>query len=332
MFTARPRRALALAGLGLFVLLLHAWLLGALPPQPGPGGPGDAPRLLRVRQITLPAAPVAEVAAAEAAPVARAPASPTPAARKPAPRTTQPAATASAATAAAALPSATRADSGGEPLPVYATRLAPATTLQYAVQREGPGRTGVQAELRWRPEEAGRYTLTLGLAAAGWASVGELDAHGLAPERHVETRRGREVRAANFQRDSGRITFSGPAAEYPLWPGAQDRLSWLLQLPAVLAASPALGDAGRQLQLFVAGARGQAGVWTFTSLGPQTLELPAGTVSDAVHFRREAERPYDTHVDVWLDPARHHLPVRVRLLTRADGEATEFLLQALAHP
>ncbi len=320
---ARPRRALAVLGLGLLVLMLHGWLLGTLPPLPGHGGRGDAPRMLRVRQITLPAAPVA-VAAAEPAPAA-------PAAALPATRATRPAAAASAAPVAAAPPSAAKADTGGEPLPVYATLLPPAATLQYAVQREGAGRAGVQAELRWRPAE-GRYTLTLGVAAAGWASVGEIDAHGLAPERHVETRRGREVRAVNFQRDRGRITFSGPQVEYPLLPGAQDRLSWLLQLPAVLAANPALAEAGQQLQLFVAGSRGDASVWTFTSLGVEALDLPAGRVDAALHFRREADRPYDTRVDVWLDPARHHLPVRVRLPARTEGEAAEFLLQALTLP
>jgi Protein of unknown function (DUF3108) len=106
----------------------------------------------------------------------------------------------------------------------------------------------------------------------------------------------------------------------------------MLQLTAVLAADPSLGDVGRQLQLFVAGVRGEAAVWTFTSLGAEALELPAGAVATALHFRREAERPYDTRVDVWLDPARHHLPVRMRLLTRADGDAAEFLLQALTLP
>ncbi len=320
LLATRPRRAWVVLGLGVLVLLLHGWLLGTLPAVPGRGGAGDAPRVLQVRQIALPAAPVA-------APVSE----PLPAARAPVRHAARSAPAASAVAATAPPPSASL-DTGGEALPVYATRLPPAATLQYAVQREGPGRAGVQAELRWRPDDAGRYTLTLGLAAAGWASVGEIDAHGLAPERHVETRRGREVRAANFQRDSGRITFSGPQVEYPLLPGAQDRLSWMLQLPAVLAANPALAEAGRQLQLFVAGARGDAAVWTFTSLGAEAVDVPAGPVSGAVHFRREAERPYDTRVDIWLDPARHHLPARVRLLTRADGEATELLLLALALP
>ena len=118
-----------------------------------------------------------------------------------------------------------------------------------------PARAGLQAQLIWRPDAAAAsYTLSLGLGAVGSASVGALDLHGIAPERHVETRRGREVRAANFQRQAGaetggagRITFSGPRIEHPLLPGVQDRLSWMLQLAGVLAADPALGQPGREV-------------------------------------------------------------------------------------
>jgi hypothetical protein len=233
---------------------------------------------------------------------------------------------------------ATPALAGGTPLPRYATQLPPPVTLQYNLQRDGPGalgRQGLQAELRWRPAEAG-YTLTLGFGAVGWASVGGFDADGVAPERHVETRRGREVRAANFRREAGptggRITFSGPPVEYTLLPGAQDRLSWMLQLPAVLEAEPELGQPGREVRLFVAGVRGDAAPWTFIVVERGPLDLPAGTVADAVHLQREPQRPYDTRVDVWLDPARHHLPVRVRLDHRGDGGGTDFLLSGISLP
>jgi hypothetical protein len=44
---------------------------------------------------------------------------------------------------------------------------------------------------------------------------------------------------------------------------------------------------------------------------------------------REPRRPYDTQAQVWLDPARHHLPVQALLRVRATGEGTELRLQAL---
>ena len=347
----RSPRRLAGAGVLAAVLLLHALLLGRSPYGAGPGVRADPGPALQVRQLHLAppaptparAAPAAPPRVARPAPLRRRAAadaetaetaraapgdSPVPAA---APGPPDSDGAGAPAAAAAALP-------GSAPPPRYATRLPPPATLQYSLQREAPGaegRAGLQAELRWRPADT-RYTLTLGFGAVGWASVGGLDGDGVAPERHVETRRGREVRAANFRREAGptggRITFSGPAVEYALLPGAQDRLSWMLQLPAVLEADPALGQPGRELQIFVAGVRGDAGWWTFTVVGRGPAELPAGTVADAIHLQREPQRPYDTRVDVWLDPARHHLPVRVRLDPRGDGAGTDFLLSGLSLP
>ena len=354
----------------LAVLLLHAALLGLLQRTlggPAPGTVGVAARPLQVRQVVLRAAvPVAQADAAPAsetplpltAPrssrrsVAREPAPAAPASEPPAPDPFEPAETSAAqptdndTEAGASGEAAPEALPAGTPLPTYATRLPPPATLQYTVLRGGPGavaatppvRAALQAQLIWRPDAAAAtYTLSLGLGASlgqvGSASVGALDLHGIAPERHVETRRGREVRAANFQRQpgvgGGRISFSGPRIEHPLLPGVQDRLSWMLQLPGVLEAAPALAQPGREVTLFVVGVRGDAALWAFRVIAVQTLQLPAGEVVNAVHLRREPERPYDTRVDVWLDPARHHLPVRLRLQNRADGPATEFELLRL---
>ena len=140
------------------------------------------------------------------------------------------------------------------------------------------------------------------------------------------------MRAVNFQRDNGRVTFSGPQLEYPLVPGMQDRLSWLVQLPAVLQANPALAQPGAQVQLAVVGTRGDAEVWTFTVQGRGALETPAGLVADAVHLLREPRRPYDTQAQVWLDPARQHLPVQAWLRIRATGEGTELRLLEITAP
>jgi hypothetical protein len=225
------------------------------------------------------------------------------------------------------------ADPGGDSVPVFATQLPPPFVLRYTVQR---GIASGRAELRWSLQN-GAYQLTLQTAAFGaqalhWSSQGGLDDNGVAPTRYVESRRGRELRALNFQRDQGRITFSGPQLQYPLVAGAQDRLTWMVQLPAVLAANPALAQAGAQVPIFVAGARGDAQVWAFQVLGEDAVDLPDGTQIKALHLRREPRRAYDTQTDVWLDPARHHLPVRALLRVRATGEGTEFLLDSLSLP
>ncbi len=205
-------------------------------------------------------------------------------------------------------------------MPVYATRLPDPAQLHYRLQR---GDKIGASRLQWQRVD-GSYELRLdvdwpGQPAQGSASRGLIDADGVAPLRHAELRRAREQRAVNFQRDAALITFSGPQLAYPLPPGAQDRLSWMIQLPAIVEADSALARAGAVVSLFVAGTRGDAEAWQFEVLGPVPLELPAGPVAQALHLRREPTRPYDTRVEVWLDPARQHLPVRAVFTTLPGG-------------
>ena len=338
-----PRRWRVLLGLLLLVLWLHALLLGLLPFGVGGGWRGDVKHPLQVRQIVLPAPepvpqpapppPVAEAPPPPAA-VARAASQPELPVPAPAPELAAPEPLAapelppSAAAPLAALPPLSAAEGGGQTLPVYPTRLPPAALLRYDLKRGALGGTG---ELAWRPAD-GRYQLSMegtafGLNVIGWVSQGGFDAAGIAPERFVDRRRGRDLRAANFQRDKGRITFSGPQVEYPLVAGAQDRLSWMLQLPAIVEAEPAKFVPGVRIAMFVVGARGDGDVWTFSVEAMEGLELPAGRVEGALRLRREPRKPYDTLVEVWLDPARSHLPVRVRMSVPQTDDAYEFLLR-----
>jgi hypothetical protein len=52
-------------------------------------------------------------------------------------------------------------------------------------------------------------------------------------------------------------------------------------------------------------------------------------VVDALHLQRRAPQPYALQVDVWLDPARQHLPVRLRQSLPPGGWATEWRLLSL---
>ena len=317
------------------MLLLGLWQSA---PKPGLQAPPRQP--LQVRQIQAPADarsriphPAQAVAPPVAAPLTAPLTTPVPAARVAAPSAALQSASRAPEllTAEPAAPAAQAlSEPTGQALPVYPTRLPPALTLHYAWRR-GPAQG--MATLDWRPE-ADRYLLTLqghaaGATALGWSSQGAFDEAGIAPQRHVESRRGREARAVNFQRDRGRISFSGPTLEHPLPPGAQDRLSWLVQLAGVLAADASLATAGSVVTLWVVGTRGDAAVWTFTVQGRPALDLPIGTLADTVHLLREAGGPYDTQVQVWLDPTRHHLPVQVQWRVRATGEGMALALQAL---
>jgi hypothetical protein len=93
--------------------------------------------------------------------------------------------------------------------------------------------------------------------------------------------------------------------------GVQDRISWWLQLAGMVAAAPQQFLPGRELRISVVGLRGEAREWVFDVLAYADLHLPAGPVLKAVHLRRQALGPYNGEIDIWLDPARYHLPVRL---------------------
>jgi hypothetical protein len=233
------------------------------------------------------------------------------------------------AEAAPPAPAASAAiDAEGAPPPLYATQLPPPLTLRYELRR---GRLSGSGDLHWRPE-AGRYGLRLegsvmGLSVLTQDSSGALVAHGLAPERFTDQRARRPMVAANFEREAGRIRFSGPSHEVPWQPGVQDRLSWMVQLAAVAQAEPQRLAAGERIVLQVVGARGDASTWAFRSLGPETLTLFAEPI-ETVRLLREPRHPYDTRVEVWLDPARHHLPVRAAMGS-GDDDRLELRLREL---
>jgi hypothetical protein len=157
-------------------------------------------------------------------------------------------------------------------------------------------------------------------ALARWAE------RGLAPERLADQRRGRDVRAANFQREQRKISFSGPRWEWPLHSGAQDRLSWLVQLVAIAAAAPDAIHDGAELSMWVAGTRGALSLWRFEVRGREQLAAPNGDAS-AWWLVREPDHPYDLRVEVWLDPVRGHWPLKLRQTQVPGGEPLEWTLR-----
>ena len=74
------------------------------------------------------------------------------------------------------------------------------------------------------------------------------------------------------------------------------------------------------------GSRGDAQAWRFQVLGREPLDLPAGHAANTVRLLREPSRPFDTRAEVWLDPARGHLPVRAVFTTVPGGQPLELQL------
>jgi hypothetical protein len=251
--------------------------------------------------------------------------------RAPPPAREPSAASAPAAGGVAAPPSSSPSllAAGEKPPPTYRTRLPPAQTLRYEVRSGFLRGTG---ELRWRREGDG-YSLDLeariaGLTLLRQTSEGGVDASGLAPVRFVDQRARRPRQAANFRRDAGTITFSGPSQEWPLLAGSQDRLSLFIQLAGVAAANPALVVEGSLISMVVVGARGDASVWTFRCAGPERIETGLGPVQ-ALKFIREPRSEHDTRAEMWLDPEHHFLPAHATLRNAAGASEYDLLLQGI---
>ena len=214
-------------------------------------------------------------------------------------------------------------------VPTYKTRLPPAAVLVYDIRRGMFSGTG---ELNWQPQ-AGHYEARLQVGIAGFnvltqVSQGGFDAAGLAPVRFTDQRARRAARAANFQREAHKITYSDSKDEYALPEGSQDRLSWMIQLPAVLAAEPKRSAPGGEVQMVVSGVRADVAVWSFAFVGVETIDS-GGVKVRTLRFTRPAKGPRDVLADVWLDPARHLFPVRAVLSHGDDGDALELTLRQI---
>jgi hypothetical protein len=76
----------------------------------------------------------------------------------------------------------------------------------------------------------------------------------------------------------------------------------------------------------VVGVRGAASLWRFEVRGGQRVATPSGE-ADTLWLVREPAHPYDVRIEVWLDPARGHWPVRVRQTQVPGGEPLLWILR-----
>jgi hypothetical protein len=145
-------------------------------------------------------------------------------------------------------------------------RIPGSVKLSFAAtgQRGASPMQGVFGTLEWLQDGStydARLTLKLLFATiVSQHSAGRIGPSGIEPERYSESRKG-EV-AAHFVRDQGQILFSNNAPPTPLLPGAQDRLSVVMQLGGLLAGDPARYPGGSQITVQTAGTR-EAGTWVF---------------------------------------------------------------------
>ncbi|MDP9994761.1 hypothetical protein J2W28_005066 [Variovorax boronicumulans] len=277
------------------------------PPKPKPYPEPDATAQLAPETPDL----TAQAATDSGATSPEAPAS-APAAPEPAP------------TAAAGTGSGTTAggsEASGTIAGTQALRIPGSVTLDFEAtgQTGASPQRGVFGELVWL-QDGSRYDGRLTLKAVfftllNWHSTGKIGPSGLEPERYSESRKA-EV-ASHFVRDQGQIIFSNNAPPVPLQPGAQDRMSVMMQLGGLLAASPERYPAGTRISVQTVGVR-DGDVWVFVVGDEEKLQLPAGEYT-ARKLTRTPRKEFDRKLELWLAPRYGYLPVRIKQ-TEANGD------------
>jgi hypothetical protein len=198
--------------------------------------------------------------------------------------------------------------------------VAPSQRIHYAVTAQGHGITlHGTAELQWR-NDGREYEAQLQLSSPflrtrTQRSTGLVTPQGIAPLRFSDKNRSEE--AAHFDREGGKVTFSSNRPEAVLEAGAQDRLSIVMQLGAMIAGDPSKFPPGSTISIQTASVH-EAEPWTFTVEGPEQLRLPGGSVP-SIKLQRNPRKEYDVKVELWLAPGQAYVPVRLRL-TQPNGD------------
>ncbi len=282
------------------------------PPKPRPAPPAPEPVAAPAAEpqpattVEAPAAPAEPEGAATAA--GSGDAGPT---QAPAP---DPAASAPAVASAAAEPPAT-------------TRLPGSVRLKFSATGQlGSAPMNLFGELEWK-QDGQAYDARLSMGALfvtlrSQHSQGTIGPGGIEPTRFSDTRKA-EV-ASHFVRDQGQVVFSNNTPPVALMPGAQDRLSVMLQLGALMAGDPARYTTDGAIAIQTVGTR-DADLWIFKIGEEELLHLPAGDFV-ARKLTRNARKPFDDTVELWLAPALGYLPVRFKL-TQANGDFADMRLR-----
>ncbi|MBJ2159068.1 DUF3108 domain-containing protein [Variovorax sp. IB41] len=209
-----------------------------------------------------------------------------------------------------------------------ALRIPGSVTLDFEAtgQTGASPQRGVFGELVWL-QDGSRYDGRLTLKAVfftllNWHSTGKIGPSGLEPERYSESRKA-EV-ASHFVRDQGQVIFSNNAPSVPLQPGAQDRMSVMMQLGGLLAASPDRYPAGTRISVQTVGVR-DGDVWVFVVGDEEKLQLPAGEYT-ARKLTRTPRKDFDRKLELWLAPKYGYLPVRIKQ-TEANGDFADAQLR-----
>jgi len=211
--------------------------------------------------------------------------------------------------------------------PPLTAKLPGSVRLKFAATGQlGSAPMNLFGELEWK-QDGQAYDARLSMGALfvtlrSQHSQGTIGPGGIEPTRFSDSRKA-EV-ASHFVRDKGQVVFSNNTPPVALMPGAQDRLSVMLQLGALMAGDPARYTTDSAIAIQTVGTR-DADLWIFKVGEEEELHLPAGDFV-ARKLTRNARKPYDDTVELWLAPALGYLPIRFKL-TQANGDFADMRLR-----
>jgi hypothetical protein len=145
-----------------------------------------------------------------------------------------------------------------------------------------------------------------------WRSVGSMTENGLAPLRYSDSWRGE--RAAHFEADQKKISFSGNTPSTELQPGAQDQVSLFIQMAATVSAKSF--KLGSELNVQTATAR-DAVNWTLTYKSDDSIEVD-GNRLETQRWVCLPRGKFDSQIEMWLSQAHGGMPVRIKI-TQVSG-------------
>ncbi len=199
-----------------------------------------------------------------------------------------------------------------KPQPLAQRELPARLTLRFAVQTGEGGFTVGQATYAWVVRD-GNYSLVSIAEAKGIASLfisgkiiqtseGEITPYGLQPKQFWMVKGDRRLPPIQFDWARKQLALPGGGLELP------EQTQDLLSFPFHLAMT--LRDDGEERRLPVTNGR-KLREYGFHPVGHEPVQV-GETRFDTLHLH--GERAGEGSLDVWLAPARHWLPVRIRTL------------------
>jgi hypothetical protein len=137
--------------------------------------------------------------------------------------------------------------------------------------------------------------------------VGLLNERGLAPTRYSDS--ARSERAAHFETDAQKISFSGNLPSAALLPGAQDQMSLFIQMAATVSSQSF--NPGDELNVQTATVR-DAVNWNLTYKADEFIEVN-GTRLETQRWVCLPRGKFDSQIEMWLAKDIGGLPARIKI-------------------